>query len=78
MEQLIYEIAGRKYLLVEVPIAEGKGSKMDKMMVKYECIHQGIKEIKRSFWSNGYVISKWLVPESNLMAFNKELNNIKQ
>lgn len=76
MEQLIYEIAGRRYLLVEVPITEGKGSKMDKMMVKYECIHQGIKEIKRSFWANGYVISKWLVPEGNLLAFNKELNNI--
>lgn len=71
MEQFIYELNGRKYLLVEIPIIESKKDQTEAKLKKFECIYQGIKEINRGgFFSNAYMIIKVLVPEENVQAFN--------
>lgn len=71
MEQLIYEIAGIKYLLVERQVTEQNRSKLEKIGEQYNCIWQGIKEIKQGgFLSDGFAIVRILVPENNVIAFN--------
>lgn len=73
MEQIIYELNSKKYLLVEIPMAQGRTEKMDSLVKKHGGIYQGIKEFKReSFWHGGYAIAKYLIPENTLEAFNAE------
>ena len=38
MEQIIYELNGKKYLLVEILITESSNKKMDAKFKKYNCI----------------------------------------
>jgi len=73
MEQLIYELNGKKYLLVEIPVTESNNKKMDAKCKRYNGIFQGIKEVNKGGWfSSGYVIMKMLIPESQIEAFNAE------
>lgn len=72
MEQILYEIDGNKYVLIEVLYTETNKAKIEKAIENHECIYQGIKEIKKSFWG-GHAILKYLVPEQKLIAFNKAL-----
>lgn len=71
-EQLIYELNGKKYLLVEVPIISGAKERVNDAIKKHGGIYQGVKKIHQSFWSASYVITKFLIPEENVIAFSNE------
>ena len=71
MEQILYEIAGIKYLLVERQYTEENKNNLNKIAKQHNCIWQGVKEIKQDgFFSKGYAIVKILVPEDQVVAFN--------
>ncbi len=73
MENILYEINGIKYVLVEQLLMERNQEKVNKILKKHECVLQGIKEINRGGWfENAYMVFKILVPEKNLIAFNNE------
>lgn len=74
-EQLIYDIAGQRYVLIEVLVVESNKDKMKYLGKKYECVHQGVRVDRGGFWSNTVIIFKWFVPEKNLIAFNKEIDD---
>lgn len=71
MEQLIYNINGINYVLIELPITESNQKKVQKIAEAHECIFQGVKEIKRGLLFGGHAIIKYLVPEQKLIPFNK-------
>lgn len=72
-EQLLFEINGRKYVLIEELFTSASHKKMQAKYKKYECIEQGIKEINRGgFFQTAFAIIKVLVPEENISAFNNE------
>ena len=70
MENLTCELNGVKYLLVEVIVIPKYEKKVLEKCTKYECIAQGIKEINTT-GSKQYAILKILVPENNIIEFNK-------
>lgn len=71
MEQLIYEIAGVKYLLIERQMTDANKSKLESAAKQHNCIWQGVKELKQNgFLSHGYAIIKLLVPDNEVIAFN--------
>lgn len=71
MENIIYELNGKKYLLVELIITGSSYKESIKNVEKYNGIYQGIKETKQGgLFSSGYVIIKVLIPEENIVAFN--------
>ena len=70
---LIYEIDGKEYLLVELPVVNTTDS-VDyfKAIEKIGCIPQGIKEIHRGGWfSTPYAIAKYLVPVKKMNQYLK-------
>ncbi len=70
---IVVELNNKKYLLVEVLVTSGNSKKLELQCKKYNCITQGIKEIKQGGWfSNAYVILKILVPEENIITWNDE------
>lgn len=72
MNDLIHEINGLKYLLVEFFVADKNILKdLLQKCEKYDCIFQGVKQVKQG-WFSSYMILNILVPESNLIAFNKD------
>jgi hypothetical protein len=73
MEQLIYELNGKKYLLVEILITEDNHKKIDAICKQCNGIYQGIKEINRGGWfSSAYCVMKFLIPEDQIETFNAE------
>lgn len=73
MDQLIYEIAGTKYLLFNIPITGNTDQKKIQSAVKkHNGIMQGVGEIKRGFFMGGYAVLNILIPEQNVLAFNSE------
>jgi hypothetical protein len=73
MENIIIELNSKKYLLVEIPCTNSNKDETIKRLKKYECIYQGIKEFQKGgFFSGGFAIAKFLVPEENVIAFNKD------
>ena len=73
MEQLIYELNGKKYLLVEIPVTEKNSKEIDAKYKRYNGIYQGVKEFNKGGWfSDAYCIIKVLIPESQIEAFNAE------
>jgi hypothetical protein len=73
MEQIIYELNGKKYLLVEVVKYPATQDKIKAICYKYNCIYQGVKEINRGWlFSTAYAVEKYLVPEEHIEAFNRE------
>lgn len=76
-EQLIYEIAGKRYILIEVPFVEGHVEKMKKFCDKYDMVFQGIKTIDRGGWfSKGVVVNKLLLPEERFEAYSKDKSSL--
>jgi len=71
-KQLIHKIDGINYLLFELPITNSNKDKMEITIKKHGGIMQGVKTVNRSFWGNGYVIANILIPEKNVLAFNRE------
>ncbi len=68
----MYEIAGKRYLLFKVPVTEKNSNRVERLIKKFDCINQGIEEIDRGgFWGNMIVIFNILVPEENVIKFNK-------
>lgn len=73
-EQLIYELNGIRYLLVELPITSGNNKNTVATYTKYDGIYQGVKDIKRAgLFYSGLAIIKVLIPERNIVEFNKEI-----
>lgn len=71
MQQLLYEIAGKKYLLFEYPFSETKKLETFQEAVKnYNGIVQGVGEIKRGFLVSGYVVVRVLIPEEKAVEFS--------
>ena len=69
-EQLIYEIAGKRYILIEVPFSDKLLKKRDEMIKKFGLISQGIKEINRGgFFDNPFIIERLFLPEKNFMMW---------
>lgn len=73
MEQLIYEINGKKYLLMEDTITDNTTrDNLKEKCKRLNCIPQGIKDWKPpTLWKNGRAVIKVLVPEENVMAFTE-------
>lgn len=72
IENLIYELNGKRYLLVEVPIMKGTKERVNAAVLKHGGIYQGIKKIHQSFWGQSYAINKFLIPQENITAFSME------
>jgi hypothetical protein len=73
MEQLIYEINGQKYILVEVLLTTNNQKKIEARAKRHNCIEQGVKEVKQGgIFSPPYAIVRLLVPEKNIIAFNND------
>lgn len=71
-DQLIYNIAGENYILVEVPFIEGKTKETQQFCDKYDMVFQGVKEVKRSLFGSSYAINRMLLPERNFKAYSKD------
>lgn len=72
-EQLIYEISGKRYVLIELPILASNENQMKAIAEKFEMVYQGIKEINRGgFFGNSVVVERFFLPEENFNEFEKE------
>lgn len=70
---IIYELFGKKHLLVEVIFTTGTTKRITAAMEKFNCIYQWVKEVHRGwFFSESYIIMKILVPEESIIGFNAE------
>ncbi len=73
------EISGVKYIPTDIITIQGCKKQNDKM--KQACkelgaIHQRVKEINRGgFFSNAFIVSTVLVPESNVKKLNDIIND---
>lgn len=75
MEQIIYNLNGINYLLIEELITPNNKRKMQIKFKAYDCIYQGIKEISKDSWfRSDYAIIKILVPEKNIVLYNNDDN----
>lgn len=72
MEQLTCELNGTKYLLVDMLSFSNDAEEVRDLLEKYDCIFQGISKVNNGFFTRSYAIIKVLVPEHNVVAFNKE------
>jgi hypothetical protein len=70
--EIIHTINGKKYVLIEYPIVEGKSETLRNLVKKYQCIEQGIGKVHTGWITTSYVIAKILVPEENILAFQAE------
>lgn len=72
MEQLVYEINNKKYLLFEMPIvSKSQVAKKDQLIKDCKGIIQGVKEIKTGgLFSSSYMIVKVLIPEEFIETFS--------
>lgn len=64
-DQLIYNIKGKEYLLVEQLITSDSQDTLDELK-KIGAIHQGVKEIHKSLFGSNYAIVKYLIPTDKL------------
>jgi hypothetical protein len=77
MENITVELNGIKYLLVEELIASDTDEDFfQEKLQKFECIYQGVKNIKTGLFSGHHLIMKILVPEKNVIAYNKSMLQI--
>lgn len=70
-KQILYEIAGTKYVLIELTVFPGEGKKVDKLIKDYSCVLQGISQIHRGIFTKSFVVLNILVPENNVFEFQK-------
>lgn len=72
MEQLIYEIAGKKYLLFQIPFTDAeKANAFQKIVHQFEGIVQGATDLKRGFLFSGSFTLRALIPESRAIEFSR-------
>ena len=77
MEQLLYEINGIKYVLMEDFITTNNSEEIKAKIKKHEGIQQGVKEISRGgFFSSPYLVIKVLIPEKNIIAWNNDAEGV--
>lgn len=70
MEQLIYEITGKKYLLFQVPFSDvGKANQFQETVKKFDGIVQGVCDLKRGWFSGSFTL-KALIPEERAIEFS--------
>ena len=74
MENIVVELNGIKYLIVEIlATSETNERKLKAKIKKYNGIYQGIKEVKSGgFWGRSYGILKILIPESKIIEWNDD------
>ena len=74
MSAITCKLNGKKYLLIEVLLSSNAEiKKFGTITEKHDCIYQGVSEYKSAgSFSSGSVIYKVLVPEENIIEFNKE------
>lgn len=71
-EQLIYEIAGKRYILVDVPFVDGYKDQVKRIVDMHGLLYQGIKEINRGgIFDRACVIQTYFCPEENFIEFSK-------
>lgn len=78
MENLIHEIDGKKYVLIDIRMVEGNQmwciEPYHGIIEKYEMHYQGIKKIHRGgLLSSSYIIYNYLIPEDKYFEFAKEM-----
>lgn len=74
MEQLTCELNGIKYLLMERFIdSNSKMQRLRSISYRLECIEQGVTADDGGMFGVGHMIIKVLVPEKNVIQFNKEI-----
>lgn len=75
MNDLINEIAGKKFVIVEIPFFPIKRitERYVKIINKYGLLYQGIKSVNYGgFWRNTCVIQTFLCPEEKYISFAQE------
>lgn len=71
-EQIVHEISGKRYVLIELLNASRSHKEVEDMIKKLGMVYQGIKEIKPAgFWTKGYAILNYLLPEENFDLYKK-------
>lgn len=71
--EILYEINGIKYVLIEIMFTSKNVKRATELCEKYDAIYQGVSKIDRGgLFSNAYAVIKVLVPEQNIIAFNKD------
>lgn len=74
MENITYELNGKKYVLFEVKMTGMTKEYKINSIKRNKGIRQGIKEvIHDGWWNNGYTIEKVLIPEENIEQFSSEI-----
>lgn len=72
-EDLIYEINGKRYILIEMPIIVGLTKEVKEFCDKYGMVFQGVKDIHRGgLFGKTVIINKLLLPEENFEAYSKD------
>lgn len=73
MDNLIYEIAGIRYLLFAIPVTEKNKDRLDTEVDKYDGIIQGVREWKQGgIFTNPVLILNILIPENGAVEFSKK------
>ena len=73
INDLIYEIDGVRYVLIDVPITNGMKGEVNAAVQKVGGIYQGIKEIKQAGWfTSGYAITRFFIPENRVKEFSQK------
>lgn len=76
MDQLIYELNGIRYLLIQFPMTSKNEKEVKAIVLKHGGIFQGVKEVgKETLFSRGYFIMNVLIPEDTIIEFNKDAIN---
>lgn len=68
---LVHTINGKHYVRIDLLISQYNESEMDSLVIKFECIDQGVEVPNRE----DYLIRKLLVPESQIEMFQAVLRN---
>ena len=72
-QQLIYEIMGKRYILVDVPYVEGMYKEVKRLIKTHGLLYQGIKSISRGgMFTKSVVVQTYLCPEENYLSFSQD------
>ena len=73
MEQLIYEVAGKKYVMVQVCATERNEAAINATARRLGAIQQAYALHKGGLFYKTYATVTLLIPEENVIEFNKSL-----
>ncbi len=77
--KIVHEINGKKYVLINYFVNSQSGLiKMQGLINRYSCILQGGEERGGGLFSSRSANVQILVPEENIMVFNKETIEFEQ